>query len=383
MAVLGVSSVAPAFPAIARVFGVGASQIGLLITAFTLPGVLLSPVLGAWADRWGRRAVLVPSLVLFALSGVACAFAPGLHVLVALRFLQGVGAASLGSLNVTLIGDLFQGRRQVAAMGANSAVLSVGTASYPLIGGALADLDWRLPFFLPVLALPIAWAAARTLGDSQPRRPRPLREYLAQVAGQLDRQRLGLMLASLLTFVILYGSYLTYLPFVMDERFGASPTTIGSIFFAASVATGIVSLRLAAITQRIGRERALLASYVAYAVSMALVPHMPSAEWMILPSVLFGIGNGMNIPTLMSWIAASVEREVRAGVMALNAVALRGGQTAGPLVAALGFSLGGIEGAFLVGTAVSVILFALAIALARGTEAHGEGAGPQDPPLTG
>jgi len=367
MAVLGVASVAPAFPAVARVFGVGAHEVGYLITAFTLPGVVLSPLLGAWADRWGRRAVLVPALAVFGVAGVACAFAPDLQTLIVLRLVQGIGAAPLGSLNVTLIGDLYHGRRQVSAMGANAAVLSVGTAIYPPLGGLLADLDWRLPFLLPVLAIPVAILAARTLPDHQRGEPEHMLRYFGRILRSLGLRRLGLMVGSLLTFLVLYGSYLTYLPFVMDERFDASSKTIGGVFFVASVATAVVSSRLAPITERLGRRWLLVISYGFYGASMAVVPFLPSLAWMLLPAFLFGVGNGMNIPTLMQWLASSVDREVRAGVMALNAVALRGGQTLGPIVAGVGFSLAGVEGAFAVGAAVSVLLVGLALLLGRGS----------------
>jgi len=150
-------------PAVKATFGISPVQVGALITAFTLPGVLLAPLFGGLADRFGRKQVLVPALLLFAGAGTSCIFAPDLRTLVLLRFVQGLGAAPLGSVNVTLIGDLFSGRRQIVAMGHNAAVLSVGTACYPLLGGVLADLDWRWPFALPALALPVAIVVALIL----------------------------------------------------------------------------------------------------------------------------------------------------------------------------------------------------------------------------
>jgi len=111
MAVLGTSSVSPAFPEVQEVFGVSRGQVALLITFFTLPGVLLTPVMGALSDRFGRRRILIPSLLLFGLAGGACALARNFELLLALRALQGAGAASLGALNITLVGDLYGGRR--------------------------------------------------------------------------------------------------------------------------------------------------------------------------------------------------------------------------------------------------------------------------------
>lgn len=71
MAVLGVSSVTPAFPAIARELGVSSGQVGLLITVFTLPGIVMAPVLGILSDRHGRKKILVPALLLFGIAGGA------------------------------------------------------------------------------------------------------------------------------------------------------------------------------------------------------------------------------------------------------------------------------------------------------------------------
>lgn len=109
IAVLGVSSITPAFPLIVKDLNISTQSVGLLITMFTLPGIFLTPVMGALADRFGRKKILIPSMMLFGVAGGACALAHDFSLLLALRFFQGVGAASLGSLNVTIIGDLYSG----------------------------------------------------------------------------------------------------------------------------------------------------------------------------------------------------------------------------------------------------------------------------------
>ncbi len=86
MAVLGVSSVTPAFPRIVQELGVSSGQLGLLITVFTLPGIVLTPVLGVLSDRYGRKKLLVPALLLFGVAGGACALARSFELLLALRF---------------------------------------------------------------------------------------------------------------------------------------------------------------------------------------------------------------------------------------------------------------------------------------------------------
>ena len=73
MAVLGTSSITPAFTEIQHTLGISSGQVGLLITIYTLPGILLTPVAGVLSDSYGRCKVLVPSLFLFGVPGVACA----------------------------------------------------------------------------------------------------------------------------------------------------------------------------------------------------------------------------------------------------------------------------------------------------------------------
>jgi len=155
IAVLGVSSVTPAFPKLAQALNINPKNIGLLVTAFTLPTLVLGPIIGVLADRLGRKKIIVPSLLLFGIAGTACAFARDFNLLLLLRLLQGIGAASLLSLSVTLIGDLYAGDRRTTAMGYNASVTSIGTAIYPTVGGALATIAWYYPFMLPIGAIPI------------------------------------------------------------------------------------------------------------------------------------------------------------------------------------------------------------------------------------
>lgn len=104
---MGVASITPAFPRIEQELHISEQQVGYLITIFTLPGIFLTPVLGVVADRHGRKKILVPSLLLFGVAGFLCFFMRDYHMLLLFRLLQGIGAASIGSLNVTLIGDFF------------------------------------------------------------------------------------------------------------------------------------------------------------------------------------------------------------------------------------------------------------------------------------
>ncbi len=360
MAVLGVASITPAFPSMRRALAVSPQQIGLLITVFTVPGVLLTPLLGIVADRFGRKRVLVPALLTFAAAGAGCAAADSFHTLLLLRFLQGIGAASLGSLNVTLVGDLFAPSERSAAMGYNSAVLSLGTATYPAVGGAMAMLGWRFPFLLPLAAVPVALLVLTVLDTPQVETTQHLRGYLRSVLrGVSDRRVLTLFLASTATFIILYGSYLTYFPFLMSHRFASSARDIGLAMSAGSLATAVTSSQLGRLT-RVASERTLmLGAFVLYAVSLASLPLVHDRWLILLPIAVFGVAQGANIPSIITLLTRLAPADNRAAFMSLNGMVLRLGQTLGPLVMGVAFAAGGVAATFHAGAAVAVVMIPL------------------------
>jgi predicted MFS family arabinose efflux permease len=365
-AVLGVASLAPALPKIATALDVSAADVALLITVFTMPGIVLTPVLGVVADRIGRRRVLVPSLLLFAVAGVACAFARSFPLLVALRFLQGVGASPLGSLNVTLIGDLWEGRERTAAMGLNASVLSVGTAVYPAIGGALAALAWYAPFTLAIMAVPAAAAVVFWLRVPEPIQHHSLARYLGQVWTEVRTRRvMGLFVASTVVFILLYGTYVTFFPFLMADRLRATPVTIGIVMSGASGITALTSAQLGRLARRLREQRIVTLGFVVFAAGLVVIPAMPGILWMAFPVCLLGIAIGTTIPVVHTILAGLAPPTRRAAFMSLNGMVLRLGQTVGPVAAAAVYGWLGIDAVFLAGAALALAMAGLMTWTAR------------------
>ena len=366
MAVLGSSSVSPAFPEVRQQFGVSVGQVGLLITVFTLPGVFLTFFAGALSDRFGRKRILVPSLLLFGSAGGACALAPNFETLLLLRVLQGVGAASLGALNVTLVGDLFSGRERTTALGYNSSVLNVGTASYPAIGGALAAFGWYYPFALPLLAIPVALLVLFSLRNPEPRNDQELKEKAQSVWERAKNGCvIGLFANTFVVFVILFGALIAYLPSFMSERFGSGSLFIGLVLASTSVTAALASTQAGRLADRFSEKVLIRTSYLLYAVSLCLVPLVPSVWLLFVPTVLFGVAQTLNLPSAFSLLNEAAPDENRGAFISLNSTILRLGQTLGPvlmLAATLPFGLGA---AYLLATTLAAAMFLVAFALIR------------------
>lgn len=355
-AVMGVSSIAPALPSISRSLSVSTDQIGLLITFFTLPGIIFTPILGIIADRYGRKRVLIPSLFLFGIAGTACAFATSFEQLLLFRVFQGIGSASLGALNLTLIGDLYSGNTRATAMGYNGSVLSVGTALYPAVGGALAVLGWHFPFFLTLIAIPVGIFALISLQPAALQSGGSLNLYFNEIGSALkSRLVIGLFAGIFLTFIMLYGGYITFFTILLDEKFEKSAFMIGVILSSSSLITAITSSQLGKLTLRFSEKTLILIASVLYTLIFLAIPFIDNIWWFVLPIGMFGVAQGINIPSILNLLTGYAKKEYRAAFLSINWMVMRFGQALGPYLLGIVYLYYQIEGTFLFAAGAGVL----------------------------
>jgi predicted MFS family arabinose efflux permease len=348
-------------PALAREFAISQPTASLVITAFTLPGILFTLLAGMLADRFGRKNILALSLLIFCLAGSACAFANSFELLLGLRFLQGFGAAPLGVLNTTIIADTWSGARMARVIGYNAAVLSLCTAVYPSLGGLLAHFSWRYPFLLPLLALPVLLICLRT-PLSNPGKAGSLGQYFSGLLRIFHTRRIaGLLALTGLTFLLLYGPVVTCFPVLADAKFSASPAAIGGFMVVSSIGAAVSASLLGRMYARFSARALLLLSQALYCASMLLMTQFDNFSWIFLPILLFGIGQGLNTPNVQAQLLNAADAAERASVMSANGMLLRLGQTIAPVGFSLVMGGFGLDSGFYLGIAVSVLFSALVL----------------------
>lgn len=341
-AVMGVTSIAPAFPSIADSLDISTERIGLLITFFTIPGIIITPVLGLLADRFGRKIILVPSLLLFGAAGTACAYAVSFEQMLFFRALQGMGSASLGALNLTLIGDLYFGNQRATAMGYNGSVLSIGTAFYPAVGGALAILGWFYPFYLSLLAIPVGIFVLLKLEKTGSSNSLNVSEIFSNVASSLVSKKVIPLFAGIfLTFVMLYGGYITFFTILLDEKFEQNAFWIGLILSGSSFMTAYASSQLGKLTTRFSEVNLIRTAAILYLAIFLIIPQVTNIWWFIIPVLIFGAAQGINIPSILNLLTGYADKEYRAAFLSVNWVVMRTGQALGPYL--LGLVYAGIS----------------------------------------
>ena len=163
-------------PAIGASLGADAAALQWVVNAYLLPLSALLLLGGAAGDRFGRRRLLIIGTVLFGLTSLGCALAPGTVVLLVARFLQGISAALLMPNSLAILGATFQGEAKGRAVGIWAASGAAVGAAGPVLGGWLIDLgSWRAIFLINLpLAAAAIWLAWRYAPPDSERRQQPL-----------------------------------------------------------------------------------------------------------------------------------------------------------------------------------------------------------------
>ncbi len=362
LSVIGVPSVVPVFPAMSENLNIPRNQIGLFITVFSLPGAALAPVLGMVIDRYGRKRILIPALLLFGISGSACYLAPSFELMLVFRFFQGLGAAGLGIINITLIGDMFRGQDKVKVMGYNSGVMSVGMALFPALGGLLATFHWRYPFLIPLLALIVAFLIHRYLKNPEPTEKPRFSNYLRNTFQSVtSKKSILLFLLTFTTFLLLFGVVMTYMPIMLKDRFGLSSSEIGLMISFMALTAGAVAAFLSRISKALSMKALISAGLIAFLIGFTYIPFVENFYVLLVLMLIIGMGQGINIPTIFNILTNIAPIEHRGAFMSVNSMSTRAGQTVGPFLAGIIFSLGGLKWVFFSGAATAFVFLIILI----------------------
>jgi EmrB/QacA subfamily drug resistance transporter len=232
MILLDVTIVNVALPSIQRELDVSAGSLVWTINAYVLPLASFILVGGALGDRYGRKRVFALGFALFTLFSVGCALSTSDHLLIAFRALQGVGAALLAPLSLSILVDAFEPERRPWAIGIWATIAGLGFGLGPVLGGALIEaFDWSAIFWVNV-PIGVAGLVATLARVRESRDPTPRRIDLvgaALSAGALFCLTLGLVetddhaWTSAFTLTLLGAAVVLAAGFVVYEARHADP----------------------------------------------------------------------------------------------------------------------------------------------------------------
>lgn len=351
--------VAPVLPFMVEPLNTSREAVGLVLGMYTFSTAFFMLFLSIIMDRVGRKAILVPCLLINGFIGGACYFAPDLNTLLILRFFQGIGVAGMLPIVMTMIGELYSGLDRVNAMGIMSMVTGVGGVSAPLIGGAMAAYGWNVPFLFYFLTVPLAILAIFMLPETNVPEKRA-KNGVFDLAGSLKDMRVSYtMFLGLAIFFLLY-TMVIYVPFILKDNYGFDPRQAGLALGFQGIAMAIMASRAKKMAKRCGKQLTVRIGFIITGIALVGTALANSLILNLFFIFLFGIGFGMAQPSLNTLITQVAPPKMMGGVVSIYNIMKYAGQTAAPLVLALvlfNFSLP------VVFVSSSIIAFVAAISL--------------------
>ncbi len=359
LTVMAGAAVAPALVPISEHFvstGGEPMRVDLLAKLIlTLPGLFIAvwaPLSGWILDRFGRRPVLLVSLILYGLAGTSGLWLPTLEALLVGRALLGIATAGVMTASTTLIGDYLDGPQRARFIGFQSTAMSVGGIGFILTSGLLAGVGWRWPFVIYGVALLFIPLAITTIRE-QPRRQPTANTPVA-------RWPMATFLAVSLT--CFFGVALFYLTptqaAYLTADLGYDSTFIQSLVIVAST-VGATTAAASYGWQRskLGFKPLFAIAFAVWTVGYGLAALSPDAGGLpilVIGMLLSGFGSGYLMPNASSWLLSAAPEAMRGRLVGGMTSFFFAGQFASPFLAKPFVLMGGERLTFAAGAVAAL-----------------------------
>ncbi len=332
---MGVNFIQPALPAMTEPFGISDSALSLIMTVFTAPAIVLSPIFGVIADMYGRRLLLAGGLILFGISGTAMAFATSFTWLLVFRAIQGIGFSAVIPLTIVLIGDLLDGDEEIAGQGLKVFLDRIGYMILPPLGGLLAAFAWYWPFTLYIITVPLGFMTFFWMPETKGTVTSGTRAYLGEMLKLTRHPRLLVAFsAGFLRFFLDYG-FLTYFPLFLVRTHGISTATAGLLYVFFSAGAMITSSQAGRVAAGRDKAQVLFIAFLISGIALVAVPFMPGV-WLVGGALFFyGIANGVISPMQKSLLTQNAPVEMRGGVVSFDRLIQQASKTISTTVVGL------------------------------------------------
>ena len=341
IAMLGIGLIIPILPEFLKEFGAGGKTAGYLVAAFGLTQFLFSPLAGEWSDKYGRKIMIVSGLVLFTISNLIFALAKHTWVLYLSRLIGGIGAAAMIPSMLAYVADITSEANRGKGLGLLGAAMSLGFVIGPGIGGFLAELGLRMPFYISaavgaVAAIGSMLFLSESLAKEKQlaaRNDKSKKENIFIQLGTSFRSSYFIMLVLIFTMTFGLANFEVIFPLFVDAKFGYTPRDISIIITVGALAGTIVQAALIGkLITRFGEKKLINWTFFFSAVAMVLMLLSGNFWYMLVLTVLFFTLTSIMRPAINTLISKRAGDE-QGFVAGMNNAYMSLGNIFGPAVA--------------------------------------------------
>lgn len=320
---LGNSMLIPVLPTIEKKLKISSLQVSMIITVYSVVAIILIPIAGYLSDRYGRKRIIIPSLMIAGVGGLISGWASwqvkdAYTLIIIGRFFQGVGAAGASPIVMPLVGDIFQNESDVSnGLGVIETSNTFGKVLSPILGSALAAIVWFMPFFaFPIFCI-ISILMMIFLVETPPIKSEPLKlkAFLRSIKTIFKNEGKWLYAVFSIGCICMYVLFgvLFYLSTLLEDKHGIDGIKKGIILAIPLAALCIASF----ITGKgIGKEKIRMKWVTFIGLLILVIANFSvsfSKDIYVLLTAIFasGLGIGFALPCLDALVTEGIEKEQR------------------------------------------------------------------------
>jgi MFS transporter, ACDE family, multidrug resistance protein len=344
---LGNSMLIPILPVIERQLNITHFQVSLIITVYSISAIILIPIAGYLSDRWGRKNVIIPSLIITAIGGIITGWAswkignPYMWIMIG-RIIQGIGAAGAMPVVIPCVGDMFKDDNEVSkGLGLIETSNTLGKVLSPILGSALAMIVWFMPFwFIPVLcAIAILLIAFLVKPPKHEQAKVPVKKFIEgikQILHDNGRWLYSIFIIGSIIMFILFGM-LFYISNILEDNYNIKGIMKGFVLAIPLLALSITSYIAG---KKIGDNQKVMKWCICIGLFLSggalIIPLFSKSIYILIASLTInGIGIGAALPCLDALVTEGIDKKHRGTVTSLYSSMRFIGVAAGPPIFSL------------------------------------------------
>ncbi len=343
--------------------GADENNVRFVITTHALFIAIFSPIFGSLIDKLGPKKPFAFGLLLYGIAGASGLFITDITTLLISRAFLGVAVAAIMNPLVVLILNVYKGEECDKIMGWQASTASLGGVIWPLLGGALGVVAWNLPFGIYLAGVPIgllAWLFVPDVSEKKNGLKTKATESVSIIQTVKQKPFIFAVYGLGLWMMVLLYTTVTFIPQLLALDFGVNSSLIISVFLSAmGIAAATSAFMYKRIKSKFSYNVIALVALGIWAIGFVLLSQAISIITVIVMVILFGVGQGMVMPTLNLWVGELTNTCARGRMISYLTTFLFIGQFLPPIIFNPIFSMLSFNGVFLIAGLVCAILTVL------------------------
>jgi MFS family permease len=377
-------------------FGAGVEALGTSAMAYALTATLAAPFMGALADRFGRRPLVVASLAVYVLAFTGYFFASSALAFILLRGLAGAFTAGLVPAMTSIVADLAPTERRAQWIGILNGGASVGWIAGPVLGGMLYDRwGYGVPFAAAIMMAVVTFVVAllivpetrKDLSRSDVKAGWSAKHFWqGDLMSSLHFFRESLP-SSLSSFIVLLSICFTVMfawafieprfMFYSYDNLGWNSSMLGLVMSTYGVAMMLGEFSLSHLSDRLGRKPMIVLGLALFSVQFIGLAFSRDFVLIAAAFIVAGLGNALFDPALSAYILDIAPAEHQARILGIKSTAGSLGNILGPVLVVLFTSFMQAQGIFLVAAGIVLLVTLISLFVQMQSPSNQKGLNPK------